>query len=350
MSSSVGRHEGKNMLINSNPVGMPTAYVGALDNTYTGIQMQIANMLNEAAAGHVNGLTLTAHGSGFTQASVFFTGAGGSGATATASIGYAISSITMINGGNFLTPTTIGTTGHGSGATFQAVYDVTNLTFIGVGGSGTGYAVADQITLAGGTGTPVNIFVDNVSASGAILSGHIDINNRGAYTALPGGGGQVGTTGGSGSGAQILPQYGIIAVNVTGGGNDYDSTSLLTFTGGGGTNGAVGQINLAATGRVSFLTLTGGGSNYVSDPNVVISGDGTGATATATISSSGDTITIPIAVNVPNSNYAISLTPSQGINASWSSKTAQGFNLILTPLNSGIIATGNVDVIVELTN
>jgi Protein of unknown function (DUF2589) len=82
--------------------------------------------------------------------------------------------------------------------------------------------------------------------------------------------------------APFQPATDVVAsVTVTGGGSDYKSEPTVTFTEGGGGTGATASATLTG-GAVSAITVTNPGSGYKDDPKVTLSGGGgTGATATA---------------------------------------------------------------------
>lgn len=63
----------------------------------------------------------------------------------------------------------------------------------------------------------------------------------------------------------------------------------------------------------------------------------------------GQAVTTAVALSgLPASlDYTINITPNQACAASWSAKTSSGFNVVLTPLNTGdTIAAGTFDVVV----
>ncbi len=72
---------------------------------------------------------------------------------------------------------------------------------------------------------------------------------------------------------------GIIYVRITAGGSGYDSTTAVTFSGGGGI-GATG-VPIVFRGTVVGVRITAEGTGYTNNPYVVFSGTGTGAAATA---------------------------------------------------------------------
>lgn len=75
--------------------------------------------------------------------------------------------------------------------------------------------------------------------------------------------------------------------------------------------------------------------------------------ANAAGSGAGAAVTVPIAITagpgLPTSlNYTVHITASQPCFASWSSKTATGFNVVLTPKDgSTTLGAGTFDVLIR---
>lgn len=228
----------------------------------------------------IGAIAVTAPGSGYTAVpSVAITGGGGSGAAAIAVLGFAINSISVDVAGSYATLPTLSAT-VGTGATLSPVMKAVSATFAA---AGSGYAANDVLTLTGGTSTTsTQVTVDTVDGSGHILTAHI--SRVGSYTVLPTG--PVAVTGGTGTGATFTMLWGLLSITVGAGGSNYDSTSVLSITGGGGMGGGAGTLTLASSGGVKAVTITAGGMNYATVPTVVFTGgSGTGAAATASIGS-----------------------------------------------------------------
>jgi hypothetical protein len=253
-----------------------------------------------------------------------------------ASLNNFISSVSVLTAGSYATLPTLGTTGNGTGAVFEATmkavsataaaagtgYAPTNtitltggthtintvltvattkLVSVAVNAGGSNYLVGDTITVAGGTfGTAAVLTVATVS-SGAITGvtiasggsytvnsatftqgatsgvgtgatfntgvfgvNTVTVTTAGAYTALPSSPVAQGSTSGSGTGATFTVLWGLLSVAVTDGGAGYDSTSIFSVTGGGGTGGATGTLAIGAAGApdLTTYTLSGGTDGY----------------------------------------------------------------------------------------
>ena len=213
--------------------------------------------------------------------------------------------------------------GGGSGAQAYAAVDGTGaITAINVVKGGTGYASPPTviITQAGGNGAIASATV----AAGAVIAVHVSIGGSG-YAAAPSGVGMTDAQVTSvltdirtamqkvnddiyastdpplktlASALSQLPFFSDPAVVA-------DATALVsgtfpfpavTFSGGGG-SGAAGYAIVDATGAITAIRVTNGGTGYASAPTVVISepaGAGAAATATVTAGSvSGVTVSAP---------------------------------------------------------
>jgi hypothetical protein len=123
-----------------------------------------------------------------------------------------------------------------------------------LGAGGTNYQVNDVLTISGGTfATAAQLLVTAVNSTGVITGFSIFI--PGDYTAMPANPASV--TGGSGTTATFNLYFGVIAINVTAGGN-YVTAPTITLTGAGG-NGYVLTANLSTspTSGTSIATYSG---------------------------------------------------------------------------------------------
>jgi hypothetical protein len=148
-------------------------------------------------------LTLTAAGSGYTSApTVNFTGGDGTGAAATAVLGFGVDTITVTAGGSGYTAATVAITGGGgSGATATATIASGAITGITVTAAGSGYTSAPTVTIAGdGTGATATA---TLLSAGSVKS-FIITNGGSGYTTAP----AVSLTGGSGTGATATAAVG----------------------------------------------------------------------------------------------------------------------------------------------
>jgi hypothetical protein len=150
-------------------------------------------------------MTVTAGGSGYaTPPSVGFTGGGGTGAAATAILGFGVNIISVTAGGTgYVTAPTVNITGGGgSGATATATLTGDVVTAITVDTAGSGYTSAPTITLTGGGGTGATASA-TLLAAGAVKGFNIT-NGGSGYTSVP----TVSLTGGSGTGATATAAIG----------------------------------------------------------------------------------------------------------------------------------------------
>jgi type IV pilus assembly protein PilY1 len=204
-------------------------------------------------AATVTSASVTAGGSGYTSATVAFSGGGGSGATATATLtAEVVTKINITNSGSgYTSAPTVTISGNGTGATGTAALSA------GTTVQGENWLMELDYLSGGSKNEP---FLD--------LDENLLLNDRDRikYTS-----GELSVNGG----------VAVDSVNVTAGGTGYAAaTTSVAFSGGGG-SGASATATISA-GAVTAITVTSIGSGYTSVPTVTISG-GTGATATAVL-------------------------------------------------------------------
>jgi FtsP/CotA-like multicopper oxidase with cupredoxin domain len=228
--------------------------------------------------GPLPGLMLTNGGSGYTSApAVTISGGTGNGATATAQIS-GVTGVTLTNGGTGYTHTpTVGFTGGGgSGAAADA--QISGVTDVTVTNGGAGYSNPPTVTFTGGGGSG--------AAATAQISGVTAVNitdgGTGYLTTAP----NVAFEGGGGSGATATATIdgsgAVTGVTITNGGSGYISPPMVVFSGGDGTGVMADAVVMP--GAVTGIIITNGGSGYNAAPDVSLTGGGgLGATATATV-------------------------------------------------------------------
>jgi len=290
----------------------------------------------------VAGIYVTASGSGYTSApTVTFTGGGGTGAAATATIsGGQVVAITITSGGSgYTSAPTIGFSGgggSGAAATSQ-IASVTNssgtLTFT-VGtmlpGATVKFVINAQIAATGnaaGTTTYTNTASEldnsivtprtasadvNVTATPVLKLGEtasplplpltaVTISNGGSgYTSAP----SVTITGCAVAPTAVATVSGgaVTGVTITNGGAG--CTAPVIAFGGPGSGAIASGTTGQTTGGLLNVAVTNGGSGYTSAPSVSVTGC-TGATATASVS--GGIVT---GVTITNTGTNCSATPS----------------------------------------
>ena len=272
-----------------------------------------AELIAVLAAGGVTGVEVTAAGSGYTTATVGFSGGGGSGAAATAQIGTGeVLSVSVTNpGSNYTTAFVQFAGGGGTGATATAVIQGGIITEIDVTDGGSGYTSAPGVTIIGdGTGATA--------------------------TAVVGGAGT------------------IIGITMTAPGSGYTSQPAVAITGDG--SGATGTAYITS-GGITSVTVVDGGTGYVDVPKLdVVGGNGTAASLTALLTPTSvayfnilnggaglfHDVTIVVQANAPN-------TPGGGHGATGKVIQQNGVvtQIIVTNAGSGYQSPPNVEVVVS---
>ena len=181
----------------------------------------------------------------------------GSSQLVVASLPTSIGDVTVTTEGSYSAIPVV-TIADGVGATFSVVMKAISAA---VNVAGTGYAIGDTITLAGGTSTVATVVtVDTVDGFGAILTSHISTD--GLYTVLPANPALQDTTSGVGVNASFDLTWGLAEINVSTVGSGYSETSILTISlaGGGDATFILGSVDAP---KLATSSLSGGtdGSN-----------------------------------------------------------------------------------------
>ena len=242
----------------------------------TGAQM-VATLNTTNGGGGVAGVIITIPGSGYTSAPTVTiappTGLGGQRATATATIGSSIASITVTAGGsNYQTPVVtitpaVGDPGAGANAVAVVIGGV--ITGITVVDGGFGYGVAPTITItdttpSAGAGATAIATINTGQVTNIVIT-----NPGSGYTAAPVV--AISAPGGSGiaaTGQAVLSPTSISGVTVINPGSGYLYPPTITFVGGGGT-GAEGIVQLNPT-TIAQINVIDPGSNYTKSPQVLL--------------------------------------------------------------------------------
>ena len=261
--------------------------------TYIPIQ---ATSINAWIGGPIGTLTLTSGGAGYTAVpNVTFTGGGGSGAVATATLGTAaVASISLTNTGGFgyTTPPAVTLSGGGgTGASATALLGNAGVRRITVGSGGSGYTTAPTVLITappvGGTQATATA---TVQTSGQRRVTAINVTNPGSgYLTAP----AITFTGGGGSGATATSVLGSRVASFTfAGGANYSSAPAVAVAAPPSSNCTPASLCTTATATaalaprvVANVTVTNGGSGYTGAPTVAFDPPQIpGSTATATVS------------------------------------------------------------------
>lgn len=288
--------------------------------------------------GEATGAALLTPGAGYTSIPTPAV-ADGSGAVLTTSM--AIATSAMAAAGTTYAPSdTITLTG--GTASQQGVLEVLTtkaVTAPAVAAGGSGYAVSDQITLQNGLVVQVATLSTTAVATVTIVSGGsftanntsaggltqvsttgagtgatftmtaakygvntYTVQNAGLYTVLPSNAVAQGSTSGSGTGFTLNVNTWVVGAIGAAGGQAYKNGSAVTFTGGGGTTQATGQI--------------------VTNPI-------------------GEPVTVAVAMTLPPSGAMVQVTPNGPAIASVNAKSMTGFNVTLHPRSTSepVLAT-----------
>jgi hypothetical protein len=157
---------------------------------------------------------------------------GGTGATATSTLGGGVvSSVAVANAGTYTAaPTVTFSSGSATATTSMKVVSAVVSTAANSSAGGTGYKVGDVLTIAGGSSTiAATLTVTSITGSGSGPIATLTITQAGSYTVVPPN--YVSVTGGSGSNATLTLIWGVKAVNPTSGGSGYATTPTVTIGG-----------------------------------------------------------------------------------------------------------------------
>ncbi len=252
---------------------------------------QIINTSGSAATlsavdGGVKAITFTAGGTNITGGTtVSITGGGGTGATATASLGVTSSTFPIDPGSSYTAAPTVTISAPSSGITATATATITK-------NGGSNYATAPLVVFNGGGGSGAS-YTAQISAAGAVTN-FVKVSAGSGYTTAPSVSFNETGTGGTGATAIATMSAGTItavtlsgpvtAVNITGAGSGYTTAPTIVFSS-ASTNG----VTATSTGNsnqftVVSVTTTASGGGYTTAPTVTLS-SGSGFTGRAVLSS-----------------------------------------------------------------
>ncbi len=282
-------------------------------------------------------------GTGYaTPPAVTITGGTGSGATATATLGLTADNFSIVSGDmSYSVAPTVTISGGGSPttpATATAILTNNVVTGITITSMGAGYTTAPTLTFSGGTatsGTTVPTAVGNAAqfAVSTLVKGA-----NGTYTVTP----TTATIAAPPAPVQAVATAAITngvvsGVTLSNGGSGYLSTPTVTISGGTFVTPVTATATATLSGAVVSLARTVAGAGYLSPPTVTLSSPPPAiqATTTATISNNrvtGYTVTNPglgyfSAPTVTLSAPTLSSQPATAI-AQVSNGAVSGFTII----------------------
>jgi hypothetical protein len=197
-----------------------------------------------------------------------------------------VSALNVTPGEGYTTaPTLAFTGGGGTGAAATVGLKLVAVVFPLFTNLGSGYSVGDELTLVGGTYTrPAKVRVTSVFGSGQITPLGLTIIDPGNYTVVPAFGNVTLApfSGGTGSGAQIWPYWGLSEATITNPGTGYTSPPTVTVSPApAGQSRYAGPIEGSVLASISIDTIETeagttliGGLNHLEGKEVVVWGDG----------------------------------------------------------------------------
>jgi Tfp pilus tip-associated adhesin PilY1 len=355
------------------------------DSGFDGQKITVTKKIVECggSTGQVTAVNLTTGGSGYTSApTVGFTGGGGSGATATATISQGVSGITITSGGTGYTsaPSVTFSGGGGSGAAATANFGGAGpITAVTLTGAGTGYTSVPTVSFSGGgsgavataalgvvsytvvnqgakytstpsctvSAPPVGITATcttTISTSGGnkkVTAVNVVLKGSG-YTGVPTV--TIGAPPPGGTQATATAVLGVVSVTLNNGGSGYTSPGV-TFSGG---HGATATATATGT-SVTSITITNAGTGYTSAPTVGFSGGGgSGAAATSAISGTVTGVTLTNGGTGYTSNPTVTFTGGGGSGAAATATASFGVSgsYPCDPTTATLKATQSVDYVV----
>lgn len=206
----------------------------------------------------VAAVNITAGGSGYTTATVAFSGGGGSGAAGTPIVGSGVSGATVTAMGSGYTGANVGFSGGGgSGATAVAVVNGGQVVSITITSPGSGYTSAPTIAITGdGTLATATAQIQGNSIIGVTMTA-----NGSGYTSAP-----TVTFGGAGSSAtgtaELNTSGGVASVTIDNAGTGFFIPPLLSFVGGGSPSAIATAVTTLTATSLQFVNVLSSGSLY----------------------------------------------------------------------------------------
>lgn len=262
-------------------------------------------LVNAATTDFISSITVTSPGSYATLPTLSIVGAGAgailapvmeaiTATTSAAGTGYAIADTITLTGGTHTTTTIL-------------TVATAKLISVAINAAGTGYVVGDTIVLGGGTFTTAATYtVDSVGTGGTIVTGHISIG--GSYT-VEGSTFTQTSTSGIGSGATFnTPIYGVNTATVSTAGS-YTVLPASPVAQGSTTGSGTGATFNVLWGLLS-VTVSAGGVGYTTGSQFIVSGGG-GSGAIGTVVLGGGASGLP---SLNTYNFANGTNGNAGVN------------------------------------
>ena len=308
--------------VDPNTIRLAASRADALSNRPTSIQFNLG----------VGSVAVNTAGSGYLTAPYvnFVGGNATSSASAKAYLSssgsvYSVNTLVPGNGFESVPSATVGSVGQGAvpGNASFCVVDVS------IHSGGNLYNVGDILTVDFDPGVPAVLRVTETSG-GAVTQ--VSIVDPGSFSSVPVTTGVPTTASGSGNGCSVNIVLGISRITVINGGQEYLSAPQITISGGGGT-GAQARASLVG-GSVGSIQIVTAGSGYLSQPSVSIN-NGSGAQVLVRLKPSG--LGAVSLTNNGGSTYssppALTITPA-GSGATISSLTLKSVGVDL--VNNGV--------------
>lgn len=303
-------------------------------------------------ADSVSSVTVTNTGSGYTGIpTVSFSGGSGTGAAGSALMeALTATPVTAQAGAGSYAPSNTITLAGGTGTAPVLTVSTTKVVSATIVNGGSGATDGPNRTVNGTTGVGA-VFQASVTISGGAITAINSITQAGNYTVNPTDINAEPLGGDAGAGATFALKMGVLTATVSTPGSL--SAVAANPVAQGSTSGSGTGATFNLTYGVDAVTVTNGGQDYLSAPTVAFSGGaGTGAAATANISGTNDPVTVSIGFTqaLSTDEYTVNVMPSQACATSVSNKAVDGFDYTLTPLDGGSLSASATDVVIEFTS
>jgi|TARA_R110000764_G_scaffold350_2_gene1445 hypothetical protein len=178
----------------------------------------------------------------------------------------------------------------------------------------------------------------NGSNAGIGFVDSITLNTGVSYDNLANAGSPFATNGSFSAGDYVFEANLVVnAVVVTATGSGYSNSDTVTFTGGGPSTSAIGNVVTDGTGKVQAIELSNKGIQYEAVPAVTITSSGSGVSLTARMQASGNSIGAVGTIESVNSTVMIVRNMSNGSFTNTRTVTNEGVNAFANIVSSAIL-------------